>query len=357
MADWSQPFESAYRFVRVSRATGYETGEIDAIRGGSLVINRDTDTYESANVDTATVLDVGADLVRCYLDATFGDGSTESVCLGTWLPSVPSRDVDGAFVTSNAYLDGRLAELQDDSFEAAYSLPAGTNIVGAAAAIVTGAGLPVRVVASNATLGAPWVFGLEDEGEEDGGTKLQAVNALMRLAGYAAAHTDERGTVVLEPSQTVAGNDPVWTFREGLGATFLAKAEDERDTRDVANVVLAIYETEGQTTIGTAVDDDPASPYSTVTLGRRKVVKYRYNDTATQARANQKAAELLETNQSVIRRVTLSHVHNPARVGDVVSVDWPSAGISGAFIIRTQTVEIGSAGCLTTSELRRYERR
>jgi hypothetical protein len=30
--------------------------------------------------------------------------------------------------------------------------------------------------------------------------------------------------------------------------------------------------------------------------------------------------------------------------------------IRGNFAIRTQTIEVGSAGCLVTSELRRFER-
>jgi hypothetical protein len=44
-------------------------------------------------------------------------------------------------------------------------------------------------------------------------------------------------------------------------------------------------------------------------------------------------------------------------VGDVVQVKWPSAGINGTYVVRTQTVDIGSAGCLTQSELRAFERR
>ena len=187
--------------------------------------------------------------------------------------------------------------------------------------------------------------------------RSDAVNSLLSLAGYSAASTDALGRVVMAPYVDPDRRTPVWTFEEGINATFLSKAEEERDSRDVCNVVLAIYESDEQTTIGEAVDDDPMSPYSTVSLGRRKVAKYSYNSTATQAEADAKAAELLKTQQSTIRRVKLSHVHCPARVGDVVQVKWPSAGISGTYVVRTQTVDIGSAGCLTQSELRAFERR
>lgn len=352
MADWTKPFDAAYRFVRVSRRSGVEGERIENMLDGTLEINMNTQTFESADVDVVGRLDVGTDLVRCYLDATFEDGTIEHVVLGTWLPSIPSRDLNDGVESATVYLDGRLAELQADSFESPVTIAAGANIIDAAARIVTDAGLDVDSVVSSVTLDTAWAFGLEDDGETDGGSKLDAVNSLMRRAGYPSASTDAMGRVALRPTRPI----PTWTFREGEGATFLTDATEERDTRDVANVVLAIFETPERTTIGRAVDDSYASPYSTVNLGRRVVAKYSYNDGATQAEANAKARELLRTNQSVIRRVTLKHVHCPARVGDVVQVSWPSAGISGTYIIRKQRVEIGSAGCLTTSELRRFER-
>lgn len=357
MADWLAPFTATYRFMRVSRATGYETAQLDGIKGGTLQLNQDTATFESATLGTARYFDLGSDLVRCYLDAEWDDGTAESVCLGTWLATIPGRSVDGVQETCTAYCDGRLQELQDDSFSAPVTVDAGENIVSTAAAIARQAGLTVVYTPSDATLGAAWTFGLQSQGEEDGGSKLDAVNSLLSLAGYGSASTDTMGRVVMAPYVDPDRRTPVWTFEEGINATFLSKADEERDSRDVCNVVLAIYESDEQTTIGEAVDDDPMSPYSTVRLGRRKVAKYTYNDSATQAKADAKAAELLKTQQSTIRRVKLSHVRCPARVGDVVQVKWPSAGISGTYVVRTQTIDIGSAGCLTQSELRAFERR
>lgn len=357
MADWHEPFAASYRFMRVSRATGYEIGRLDGIRGGTLQINRDTATFEAGTVASASLLDLGSDLVRGYLDAEWGDGAAESVCLGTWLASIPSRDVDGPLDSCTAYLDGRLQELQDDSFPAPITVGAGGNIVDTARAIAEAAGLPVSATPSDAVLGAAWAFGLESDAGGDGGSKLEAVNSLLSLAGYSAAYTDPMGTVIMSPYVDPSRRQPVWIFEEGIAATFLAEAREERDSREVANVAMAIYETDDATVIGEAVDDDPMSPYSTVSLGRRKVAKHSYNSTATQAEADAKAEELLRTNQSTIRRVTLRHVRCPARVGDAVEVRWPSAGITGTYVVRAQSVEIGSAGCLTTSELRAFERR
>ena len=357
MADWTRPFTATYRFMRVSRSTGYEVEQIEGIKGGTLQINQDTATFESAVVSTARYFDLGADLVRCYLDAAWDDGTEESVCLGTWLATIPGRSVDGATETCTAYCDGRLQELQDDSFSTPVIVDAGENIVATAQAIAEAAGLTVVSTPSSETLGTAWSFGLQAQGDEDGGSKLDAVNSLLQLAGYGSATTDEMGRVVMRPYVEPEYRSPTWTFEEGVNATFLSKAEEERDSSEVANVVLAIYESDDQTTIGEAVDDDPMSPYSTVNLGRRKVAKYYYYQTATQEAADKTALTLLHTQQSTIRRVKLQHVHAPVRVGDVVSVSWPSANISGSYVVRRQTVDIDSAGCLTESELRAFERR
>lgn len=351
--DWHRPFTASYRFMRVSRATGNELSQVDGITGGTLNINQNSAVYESADLAAAQRLDMGNDFLRCYLDAEQG-GEVESVCLGTWDISIPSRSIEGSVDSFPVYCDGLLGELQGDSFEVPVIIASGSNIVSEARGIAEGAGLTVDAVESGMVLGTNWAFGLDGE---DGGSKLKALNSLLSLAGYSSASTDPMGNVVLRPYQNPEDREIVWTFEEGPNATFLIEAEEERDTRDVANVVLAIYESDGYTTVGTATDNDPSSPYSIQNRGYRKVSKYTYHDTATQEQADSRAAELLSTAQSVIHRLTLKHVHCPARVGDTVMVSWPSKGISDMFTIRTQRVDIGSAGCLTTSELRRFERR
>ena len=71
--------------------------------------------------------------------------------------------------------------------------------------------------------------------------------------------------------------------------------------------------------VSTAIDDDPASEFSTVSRGRRVAHAYEYSSipdevtTDEQGRklASDKALELLRTEQSVIHRVTFTHVYAP----------------------------------------------
>lgn len=372
MADWTRPFEAAYTWWRVPRSSyrstddgffdiGTEVEQIANITGGRIEINDNTETFETATVDCIGPLDVGTDLLRCHLIATWEDGAIEDVVLGTFLSSVPSRDVRGSYEQCEARLDGRLMELADDAFESVYVVPKGNNGWAYYSATARGCGLtfantyvdvndvPIQPMQST------MAFGLTADSDNDGGSKLDFLNALTRIWDYRAAKTDQYGRIRMQlPVDYDAG--PVWTFAEGGSATFLSEAEDERDATEVCNVVRAVYESSESTVIGIAVDDDPLNPYSTASLGRRKVATYSYQDTVTQAQANATAKRLLDTQRSVVHRVTIQHVWCGARVGDVVALDYPSAGIGGKFAIAKQTIEVGSAGCMTTSELRRFER-
>ena len=356
MADWTKEFESSYRAVRVSRTTLMETEVIkNAILSGSTITrNVDTEEYDRGNIVVAGDIDVGSDFLRIYLDATFADGTTESVPLGTFTVKAPKRSIRNDRSTREVVLSGLLSDVAEDDFEYPVTIPTGSNIVNEAVAIIRACGLDVVYDANDKTLTSQWVVGVG--GKDDSPTsKLAIVNKLMELVDYHAAFTDPMGRVILTKYKDPADRSPSHVFEEGPLARFLTEAEEERDSSDVANVVVATFTTQDTETRGIAYDDDPRSPYSTVTLGRRKVKRYEYQDGATQAQANAKAAELLKTQQSVIRRVTLSHVYAPVTCNDVVGVEWPTANVHGSYAIRTQSIQLG-AGCLTKSELRRFER-
>ena len=380
MADWTKPFDASYEWWRVSRssypkrtsviddgyhAEGTEVGRIGNIVKGTLQLNNDSETFETGTVRCVGPLDVGSDLIRCHLVATWEDGTTEDVVLGTYNVSVPSRDVRGSYDECSAVLDGRLIELQEDAFEAPEVIPEGYNPSAIASGWVRARGITFNDRNDQYEMRAatrPYAFGIGAEGDE-GGSVLSALNAVYtQILGLRAAKTDPYGRIMERLPIDYSAN-PVWTFAEGGGANFLSDAVDERDTSKVCNVVICVFETEGGTIVGTAEDDDSQSPWSIAAYGRRKVAVYSLNEspqgadaTERQADADARAARLLDENRSIIRRVTVRHTYCPARVGDIVEVSYPSAGIFGKFAVRTQTIEVGSGGCMTTSELRRFER-
>ena len=366
MSDWSKPFKVSYRVMRVSRRTGLETGRLSwVVSGGSIERNQDTDIGESGSLTVEGSPSLGVDRVRVWADCTWHDGSRTSVALGTFLPNIPTRHVNGAEATSQFDLYGLLQEAADDMFETPFTVKKGENPVDKAAGILRGCNLEVAAYNPGGyRLSENWTFGIRNSANADQGTsKLDAVNDLLDLAGYAAARTDEYGRVILEWDVEPADRASKWSFIEGANATFLTEMTDERDLRDVANVVLVVYYDTDREYTGLAIDDDPASEYSTVNRGRRVARKYEYSnipesvktDEAGRKLAAKTALSLLKTAQAVIHRVTFTHVYAPLNVTDVVELAYPTGRVSGRFAIRKQTISL-DAGIPVECEARMFQR-
>lgn len=368
MSDWSRPFDVAYRVMRVDRVTGVEVAELPwVISGGSIDRDLGLDIRESGSLTVLGDPRIGADWVRVWADVTWHDGSRESVALGTFLPNVPKRDIDWRASTSPIDLYGLLQNAASDVFENPVTIGEGENPVDQAADILKGCGLKIAAYDSgDYTLSEPWTFGLRGaDGESSDGSKLDAVNELLDLANYSAARTNPMGEIVLEPYEIPQDRAPSWDFTEGERARFLAQMTEERDLMNVANVVKVTYWTSEKEYTAVAIDDDPNSEFSTVTRGRRVAATYEYSnipedikddDKAIQDLAYKTADSLLNSVQSVVHRITFSHVYAPVNLHDVVSMTFPTGGVEGNFAIWSQHIDL-AAGIPIQCEARDFDRK
>lgn len=362
---WDQRMSrTRYRYVRVSRETGYETDVLQMVKGGTVTRNNDVRIMETAEANVVGGLSLGPDFVRIYLEAEWPDGQTASVPLGTFLPVVPSRRVMSGYSTATVKMYGRLQELLDDKFATPVTIPSGTNAVEYAAAVCEQQGLEVIADESDYKVTDVRTYGVgaKTNDSEVGDTKLDMVNDLLDLAGFRAAKTDPMGRVILRKYVTPSEQSPIWSFSEGPTAKFEREMTDERDITDAANHVVVRYESEEHVYVGEAYDDDPDSDLSTVSRGRVITASYEYtsdpvgnSDSERQAYANQRAQTLLATAQSTIHRVTISHAYAPVTVNDVVSLSYPSGEVSGNFEVRVQKLKL-AGGCPVEAELRQFVR-
>lgn len=365
MARWDERIaQTSYRYMRVSRESGLETEVIRALRGGRITRNLDTDIKESAECPIVGGLSVGADLVRIYMTCEWMGGETEEVVLGTFLPVVPGRSIRAGYSTATVRMYGRLQELVDDSFSAPVSVEAGAKAVDAAKKVCEGCGLTVVSEPSDYKLSGTRCYGIGSDSATASDTKLAMVNDLLSLAGFRAAYTDPMGRVIFEKYREPSAIAPSWEFAEGVSAKFEADVTEERDYTDVANHVVVYYgpDYDGKAIAAEAWDRDPDSPLSTVSRGRTITRSKSYSelpdgatDDAKQRAADAKAKSLLDTEQSVIWRVTMRHAYAPVKIADTVSVDYPSGSVQGKFQVRTQTLTLGG-GCAVDAELRVYDR-
>lgn len=373
---WYEPFTSTgYRFMRVSRATGAETGRVAAVRGGSIERNDSTRIKESAEVDMVGEYRFGPDLLRVYAEFGWMDGTKADVCLGTFLPVSPSRSIRRGHSKASLKLYGRLQELLDDKFAQPVSVEPGSNAVAVARGVCEAAGLEVVADESSYTTTLARAYGVGATSERAkagdstiGDTKLDMVNDLLDLAGFRAAFTDPYGRVVLQ-KYVDADEKPVsWEFEEGPKAKFEVSMEEMRDYTDTPNHAVVVYSSTGadpgkETVVGEAYDTDPESDLSTVSRGRVITSSYSYTelppgDTAQerQAYANARAATLLRTAQAVVKRLTFTHTYCPLKVNDVARVDYGTAGVSGRYQVRKQSIRL-EAGCPVECEARAFKRR
>ncbi|RSX52646.1 hypothetical protein [Bifidobacterium callimiconis] len=355
-------FTTSLRMMRVDRETGSETGRVDGIlHGGTITRNQDTDVTETASLDYVGDTDLTAPLLRVWADLDYEDGTRESIALGTFLPDGPKREVTGGQAdTTPLTLYGRLRELADDQFPYPVSLQAGEDPLAFIDETIREAGLTVADhPASDWRMGTTWTFGMGDTAQK---SKLSAINELLTLMGWNSARTDPMGRVVLTPYVQPKDRSPSWTFTEGPDARFVRSMTDEHDWFDTRNQIIVIYSDQERDIRGLAVDDDPASAFSTITRGRVISETYTYNDipdgmsdTDAQSMADAKAAELLATAQSVIRRVTFTHIYAPVTIGDVIRLGYPTGDVTTDLAIRTQTISL-TAGLPVETEARSFSR-
>lgn len=353
-----------YRYVRVSRETGLETEVLTMVKGGSITRNNDVRIMETAEANVVGGLDIGPDLVRIYLEAEWPDGQTASVPLGTFLPVTPSRRVMSGYSTATVKMYGRLQELLDDKFATPVTLASGTNAVDAARSVCEQQGLTVIADDSDYAITNVRTYGVgaKTNDSEVGDTKLDMVNDLLDLAGFRAAKTDAMGNVILERYVAPSDMSPSWEFTEGPTAKFEREMTEERDITDAANHVVVRYESEDSVYVGEAYDTDPNSDLSTVSRGRVITRSYEYTsepvgstDSERQAHADKRAATLLRTAQSTIRRVSMTHAYAPVTVNDVARLGYASGDVMGDFEVRVQKIRL-VGGCPVGAELRQFVR-
>ena len=355
---WNERFAlTRFRYMRVSRSTGNETERIQVLRGGSISRNQDTSIKETATCEVVGALDLGADMVRVYADIEWRDGTECSECLGTFIPAQPELAIHGRYTTGTINLSGRLHEVESDLEPLVVA--SGTVCVDYVTEWLEDAGFEVICSDSSTyALSSAQSYGLGLNSEVT--TEIGMLNALLDLAGFSSLGTDPYGRVLLSKYVEPAERPVAWEFTEGPSAKFLQEMTRERDTSEVPNIVFTVYNGDDETYVGYAEDKD--SEFSYASRGYNHRDGYEYSDLPEgddedemQETADAKAASLLATAQSVIHRLTFTHMYCPIALGDCVTVDFPSADVSMSGAVRTQTITL-SAGCPVQAEIRAYER-
>lgn len=342
--DWKAPMTRRARYYEMDPATWCDVAELDDVEGCSVVWDLSLPTLGNASFST-TRRDREM-WIRCYVHAE-QDGEVEEVADGTWL--VPPADVDWNGSRARSQADGytSLKELDDDGPAFGWSVAAGEDALAAAAEICAAhCRAPVVPPASQAVLAEAFCAG-------DGMTWLTYVRELLAKVSHEVM-VDGYGRITFEPTRDAAALSPVLWLEVAEDSIMAPSVKDSDGARDVPNVVRVVYSDASRCLVGEAIDDDPASPSSTVSRGR--TVLYREEspalpDDPTQEDVDELAARLLAEKGAAGHTVTVPHGYYPdARIGRGVGIDVPGAGISARAKVTAQQYDM-TPGLVVTAQL------
>jgi len=342
---WTGGRHDTFEFLRLTRS-GDPAGTFDHVTHGEISENSNTSLKVSGFLDVVGDADPGNSLVRVIFRAV-EDSETAEVTLGTFFAATPSRVHTDAGTTARIELYSMLLALDEDRLERTLTVASGSDVVSAARQLAVDAGLRVTAAPSAHVSGAALVF-------EAGTTRLEAVNALLDHAGYASAAVGVDGVVRMFPYVPPASRPLEWTFTDGDGSMFLPEVPVEVDWYHAPNVVVVTSTGATATLTAIAVNDDPASPLSTVTRGRRIVRYERVSDAAGQEALQAKADRLLASSSRKVTTGTLRHTYAPLSLGGRVRLAYAAAGIDYAMTVQSRDMEL-VPGLPTTTKVRRFD--
>lgn len=347
MADWTRSMKQRWAYYEVSPKTWLDARELTSVSSCRITRDMESDIRESATFDLDGRLSDEA-WIRVYLEIE-QDGAAERMAVGTFLCQTPSLRVDGPVLSSSVDAYSSLLELSDDRPPVGFACKG--DVLANLESIVEGASHAPFQGWGTKSLTAHVVA------EEDD-TWLSYCRALAASAGC-DIQCDEYGRIVMEPMKDISALRPVWTFEDGNSSILLPDIEETFDWFGLPNVCEVVWSEDARQLTGTAINKDPASLTSTVSRGRRVVLRSmnpeELDEGCTQAEVNALAGKMLAEASAVEREYAISHGFCPVRVGDCVRLRYVRHGIDAIAEVVSQEIECAT-GATVRSVLRVTER-
>ena len=216
------------------------------------------------------------DRMQPFMEISAG-GKTISFPLGVFLLNSPSREDENTVVTRTIEAYDKLQILEEDNFETRYFIPAGENYVNAISSIIMSSGeTAISISPTTLTIGRDREFDLDM-------TKLDIINRLLEELNYSSLRVDAEGTYVSEP-YIEPGNRPIdYEYITNEQSVILPDAREEIDLYNVKNVFVVFEDNPEKPPLRSVyVNDNLASPMSTVSRGRRLADVRQLEDIADQ---------------------------------------------------------------------------
>lgn len=317
-------------------AQGLVSGEYGMFVGGSIDLSDESDLGASGTLDY-----VGADrpdasgMVRVVYDASDGAGGSASCVLGTFVMALDDPEASAGKASGSVQLLSALHVAASKLFPRPYVIGRGCNCVERAAELMGSLHLGVSAAYSTRLLRRDIVM-------EAGQSYLDAANALLAAAGFLPCRPDPYGGLVMRPPS--GSSEAAWTFASGDRSVLVPEVTEHDGLAGAPNAVHLTWDEDGFSCWASAVNDDPSSPSSTVSVGYESGVCEDADNpegaTAAEVLESVKAqaVQRLTSACSGYSTVTIAHPWVPLSVGERADVEYPEAGVSFSGKVFSQTV-------------------
>lgn len=312
MTDWARTYNPTWSYCLVNRATWLDSRPLRSVVSCSLKWDESA-VPESATIEVDERIPPES-IIRVYLDAE-QDGSVERHAVAT-VVATADDDAFGTVESTTLQCYGPLMALEDDVPSVLQCVSAGTFCAAEAARICGSSGIAPVIPCPDDVM-ADAVIVADPKETLLGFARSVAAKAGMDVVSDPYGRTAFKSLPGLIPV-------PKAVFRDDGKTVLVGDVKRRRDLRKVPNYCEVRVTNGTATTVGRAVNDDPASVVSTASRGRRVPLIVENPDdlpaTCSQAEADAYAARKLEEESRVSCEVSYSHDFVPLAIGDWVRI-------------------------------------
>lgn len=237
--------------------------------------------------------------------------------IGVFIPGTPVVDYTETGATAAVELYDKLLDLVRDATESTWTFDTGANAIESVITTIESVGeTKIRIDASAEVLASPMVW-------EAGTSKLRIVNDLLSAAGYFSIGVDGQGFMFADPYKPPNERGIQWDFVDDPSVSIYApQFTNDKDYFSVPNKVVLVGQSEDGSTappIGTAADEDPASPWSYANRNNRWITVTEFDrDATSETILGTLAARRLLELQQVSSTFDIQHALIPLPLNSVV---------------------------------------
>lgn len=338
--DWTQSMQQTFEFYLVNPITWYDEKPLRNISSANIERNKDDETIIHATIDGEGIS--GEFYVRIYLIAIQNKIRYKEP-LGTFLIQTSLFKFDGKKKTNSVDAYSPLIELKDDMPDIGFYIPNNENLMNSAI-YHTKEHIRAPILQNN--------ISTEIIGESSGfvanfdDTWMSYISSLISEAGY-EFDIDPLGRVMFSPKQIIEAMQPVWTYSDDNSSILYPNISTTNDIYNIPNVVEVLYSTSSDYYLARAVNDDPNSPTSIPSRGRKILHRTTSPDSITMTRSqlDDYARKLLEDLSTIECTIKYKHGYCPVRLGDCVMLNYQKSGINRLkAVVKSQSIECNK-GC------------